>query len=130
MCINFVTNLGYYGQFAIFFEVSCKISLIIYESQESGSLPGNLSALVVDGPRASTKPTGKTVEEFTDYCKNLIRQGSEESEDSASKGQTEPSADSTDASSTFKRHPFQIKPRNDTAIVMNIRNAIPVRDNV
>lgn len=70
----------------------------------------------VDRVAASKSSGGKTVEELTDYCKNLV--GASDDDD-----WHDPAAVACRADQT--RHPFQIKPRSDT-IVMNIRNAIPI----
>lgn len=87
--------------------------------QETGSLP---AGIVLPNPPtevvpASTQFTGKTVAELTDYCKNLMADGSDDGDSQKKESET-----------TFTRHPFQIKPRTDT-IVMNIRNAValPIR---
>lgn len=97
-----------------------------------GTLPANLTlpASLGEPPPPTTvasKPTGKTVAELTDYCKNLVarpddREGDESGNPPAYADSKD--ADATDGSSSA-RHPFQLKPRADP-IVMNIRNAIPL----
>lgn len=70
---------------------------------------------------STAQHTGKTVAELTDYCKHLVAADRSTDEEDGD-GKKEPE------STTFTRHPFQIKQRSDT-IVVNIRNAVtlPVR---
>lgn len=100
-------------------------------AQELGTLPANLtlpSSLTESGETVSVKvsqSTGKTVAELTNYCKNLVAQP-EDTEIRNTNGSKE--ADDSSSSTSFTRHPFQLKTRSDV-IVMNIRNsvALPIR---
>lgn len=87
---------------------------------KSGTLPEALTL----GPQAqekviaAIKAGGKTIEELTDFCKNLSKK--EELGELSSVSSNEDDVDSISDNEKVFHHPFQIKDK-PTSIVMNIK---------
>lgn len=99
---------------------------------KSGTLPDALTL----GPTAqekviaAIKAGGKTIEELTDFCKNLSQKEALGELSSVSSGEDEPDIDDPEKAAVEKafHHPFQIKDK-PASIVMNIKNAtaLPIK---
>lgn len=90
------------------------------QMMKSGKLPGalTLGSKAQEKMIAAIKSGGKTIEELTDFCKQLSQK--EELGELSSMSEKEES----DTDEPF-HHPFQIKDR-PTTITMNIKNSVPL----
>lgn len=91
------------------------------ETGKSMLREGNANGIAssMEKPAIPIRNFGKTVEEFTDYCKNLME--NENTDNNSCSDNT-----LNDSAVAVSRHPSRKKARSAAAIVLNISNAMPV----
>lgn len=90
------------------------------ETGKSMLREGNANGIAssMEKPAIPIRNFGKTVEEFTDYCKNLME--NENTDNNSCSDNT-----LNDSAVAVSRHPSRKKARSAAAIVLNISNAMP-----